>query len=118
MPGAHNEWSIVRMSASRQNRVPIIPGVYLVASVHRAHGVPISTKVLYVGQTRNLRRRLQDHLDYGRAHNIGLSRELISGVPLEFWHKATNENELDKLERKLINELAPIYNKIRYRKMK
>jgi hypothetical protein len=93
--------------------LPRAPGVYAVLRVKRTSGIPVSLNVLYVGKSRNLHKRFSQHTDPYRQHNKILNA-LLDKPELEFWYVPVEVADLDTVERRLIRELAPSANVVRY----
>lgn len=70
------------------------PGVYVFYDINNT--------VLYVGKSKNLQRRLRQHLS---GSNVNLSDAYYCTI-----HVTNSENSADILETYLINELEPAYN--------
>lgn len=76
-------------------------------------GLPMRSDPLYVGKTKNLRKRMSSHLDPARAHNeqVGAVSDRES---LEFWCNLMPDDQIDMAEKLLIRTVNPTANKIRY----
>jgi excinuclease UvrABC nuclease subunit len=77
----------------------------------------VETNLLYVGKSKNLRRRFLQHLEPHKSHNVALFEVLFSRnahQQLEFWYLTMPEKDIDAVERKLIREANPSLNVIRY----
>ncbi len=80
----------------------------------RAFGLPIQLDVIYVGKSKNLRRRFLDHTNPWREHNESLNN-MGNREKWEFWYLSLPGEEIDRAERKLINASTPMTNHILYR---
>lgn len=90
------------------------PGVYAIGRVHRHYGLPVRAEWAYVGRTASLRRRLLEH-EPAVELNPGLRNWLRrNGDKLEVWLLAADASISRQLERALIREIRPLYNRIRY----
>lgn len=93
-------------------------GVYAIGRVERLHGLPVSAEWAYVGRTESLRRRLLEHLPTVEE-NPGLRAWLRRNRErLEVWLLAADSSVSRRLERTLIKEIQPLFNRIRYQERK
>ena len=102
------------MSLATRWQIPAKAGVYVISEIRRNHGIPVYTEILYVGKTMNLKRRFGEHLDPYRSHNADLYGSIKTAKNLEFWFQVIAKEQLDFWERKLITDLGPKHNQIRY----
>ena len=51
-------WSVIPYSRHRASQVPVESGVYIVMDAVRAWGLPLTLNPVYIGKSKNLRRRL------------------------------------------------------------
>lgn len=51
-------WSVVEFHRVFKGRVPEDSGIYAVVLANRVMGIPLATTPVYVGKSKNLRRRL------------------------------------------------------------
>lgn len=114
MKSNYGKWESILLAAALADFVPSAPGVYTIAAVHRVIGMPLNLEVLYIGKSKNLKRRFREHANPWREHNEALNNRAMSGG-LEFWFLPTDLKSLDSLERNLIHLAQPLTNKIRYR---
>ena len=56
-PGSRG-WKLKRFVTST-TQVPPIPGIYVLSKLHTAEGLPTSWNHVYIGQSKDLRRRLR-----------------------------------------------------------
>ena len=106
-------WNQVEYHPTYDTFVPKMSGIYAVLRVERAIGIPINLSVLYIGKSKNLQRRFRQHTNPYLEHNKALNK-LQSMNGLEFWFFQVGVEKLDELERKLIRELIPVANIVRY----
>ena len=111
-------WQLTKMNSVAAKRVSERPGVYVITESTWLHSVPIGIKIWYVGKSKNLRRRFVEHLDDLRTHRPELAVAIQKSAKVEFWSKAVDLKEIDEEERRLIIDLNPLFNKIRYGEMK
>ena len=85
--------------------IPKEPGVYL---IHDLRGV------LYVGRTRNLLQRFEQH--YHTTHSRLLAQAIARPVGLTWfsWRTTTSAAEQEELERELIRRFQPPCNQLLY----
>jgi excinuclease UvrABC nuclease subunit len=101
-PKPNNE---VNFKLSSYKIVPKIPGCYIL--------VTFEYDILYIGQTKNLYNRFQQHLD--DPHKTQLT---IIGKAVRFFYMEYDMNNLPKLERTWLNQYVsthgelPILNKV------
>lgn len=107
------DWSIVDYHRAFGEGVPIASGLYAIVQSKRVLGMPISTTPLYIGKSKNLRRRFAEHTDPFREHNRALN-DAVAGRDLEFWFVTIPHDQLGEAERTAIRALNPITNVIRY----
>jgi hypothetical protein len=93
--------------------VPEISGVYAYAHTTAIGGLPIALQWVYVGQTRNLRRRLQEHEDF-REPNVELGFWLRTSQGAEVWCVPLPSGRLAPVEVSLVRELRPKFNRTKY----
>ena len=94
--------------------VPESTGVYVITRVQYNAGLPITVIPIYVGQSRNLKRRLSQHLPWNETNPdlASFLRHHVSEV--EIWYATVDLDDLDAVERILIKKLDPEFNKLRY----
>ncbi len=105
-------------TALHPGSAPFVPGrsgLYVIAAARRVASLPLALTPVYAGRSRNLRRRLIEHADPWRGHNRGVTAAMLA-QDLEFWFIEVPVDELDALERKLIQTINPAVNQIRYTK--
>ena len=97
------------MSASNST-VPAAAGVYVIGRSDTLHDLEISRTYVYVGETTNLQRRLNEHLP-ANEKNPGL-REYIGDNYDDAicWYARVVAAEAKAVEADLIRELRPLFN--------
>jgi excinuclease UvrABC nuclease subunit len=85
----------------------------VILRVNRLMGLPMHSDPLYIGKTKNLRKRMGSHLDPATAHNeqVGAVNDRES---LEFWCNLMPQEQITAAEIALIQVVNPRANKIRY----
>jgi excinuclease UvrABC nuclease subunit len=107
----------MKQVSSTNAHLPSTPGLYAIGHEEELCGLEIGRTYVYVGKTNNLRRRLNEH-----THLTELHPELGSYLrkhwgKVKIWYTSdVSLKELDNLERTLIRELKPEYNRIKYQK--
>lgn len=94
--------------------VPESSGIYVITSVQYNAGLPVKVTPLYVGQSKNLKRRLSQHLPWNETNSDLAAFLLGHTAEIEMWYAAVERHDLDKTERSLIKKLNPEFNKLRY----
>ena len=112
---ATRQWHRTYLQDTYRHRLPTTPGVYLIcASVQDALPTPIVSvrlytllyTAIYVGQTKNLRRRFADHTrGYGRMNK---ARTIFRRF--DYWYAKIPEAELDDVEQCFIDVIGPVAN--------
>lgn len=117
LAGNDHRWASVRLPGAPLSNVPPVAGVYVITDVLEVAALRMRVEPIYVGRSRNLRRRLSSHLNPWRVHNASLSRRLNAGPrysKFEFWFKILEPSEISESEKELIRALTPEANIIRY----
>lgn len=105
------------MKAVYSSKIPDRSGVYVAAHCRRIASLPMELSPIYIGKGKNLRARFNSHLDPSVSHNDGFSQRLINATednPIDFWFVELPELEISEFEKRLIRELDPEENIIRY----
>jgi hypothetical protein len=90
------------------------PGVYAIGQIKRHYGLPVVIEWAYVGRTDSLRRRMLEHQPSIEA-NPGLARWLRRNRgQLEVWLLSIDPAIARGLEKTLIHEVQPLFNRVRY----
>lgn len=103
-------WKTTKYTRTHVEEVPKQSGLYAVVETRRVFGLLGNVKILYVGHTQNLRRRMREHLNPWSQHNVQLQNYVSLNSSLEFWFSVLPSEEARKAEKNLIRELHPSYN--------
>lgn len=108
-----SNWRSVSFSRHGRESVPENPGVYVILRVTRVMGLPMQSEPIYIGKSKNLRKRMGSHLDPATAHNehVGAVNDRES---LEFWCNLMPQEQITAAEIALIQIVNPRANKVRY----
>ncbi len=108
-----SNWRSVSYSRHGRVSVPESSGVYAILRVNRVMGLPMQAEPIYIGKTKNLRKRMGSHLDPATAHNehVGAVNDRET---LEFWCNLMPQEQITAAEKNLIQVVNPRANKIRY----
>jgi excinuclease UvrABC nuclease subunit len=107
------KWTAITASVINKGQVPTLSGIYCFMQSKLVAGLKVETKALYVGQSKNIRSRLLQHLNFDTCHNHHLLVNLASQSKdqvVEFHFIATPKEKLNQLERELITKLNPKHN--------
>jgi hypothetical protein len=113
-------WTQMPVLRARAVAPPRLGGVYLIARVQRALGVPLNLEPLYVGRTsRGVGIRLGEHGNLLRSHNRELAEYLATAdlSDVEFWFQSVPHEAQAIVERELIIELNPKFNIIKPKRL-
>ena len=103
--------------ASTNAHLPASPGLYAIGNEDEICGLEIGRIYVYVGKTGNLRRRLSEHTHLTELHpDLGGYLRRYRGKAKIWYTSNVAADDLDTLERRLIRELKPIYNRVKYEK--
>lgn len=91
--------------------VPDKPGLYAYGTVRTVCGLERSRSIVYVGQTDNLRRRLNQHLP-SVERNVNLRKYLRTEDNILCWYCFLDlpKKEIRRLEQQMIKNLKPRFN--------
>ena len=108
-------WRSKHLSTSNVH-VPGLPGLYVIRQTKSFLGLPLDSRVLYVGRSLNLRRRLGGHSHLNEL-NPAVARHLKQDRRnVNVWYTTdVSTANLDAYEKRLIKALEPHYNRQRYR---
>jgi len=106
-------WENKRLNRAFASVIPSHSGVYAIVAAKRVLNFPAQMELLYIGKSKNLRRRFLEHADPWLEHNHAL-KQVALNENLEFWHAFVNEDLLDITERQLISQANPPANVITY----
>lgn len=102
-------WRVKHVSSSN-SRVPAVPGLYAIGHDEFFLGLEADRTYVYIGRTRNLRRRIAEHVP-AIEENPGLRKYLRQRYSsAKCWYAQFQETELNQAESKLIRRFQPIYN--------
>lgn len=105
-------WRMKHLSSSSSN-VPARPGLYAIGRDETFHGLEVRRVYVYIGETRDLRRRLEEHTP-ANEKNPELRNFLRQHIgDAKCWYAVVddNKNELKKRERALIRKFRPRFNR-------
>lgn len=102
-------WRFKHLSESNSS-VPASPGVYAIGHFDSLHGLELKRVYVYVGETRNLQRRLDEHLPE-TEQNPKLREYLRSNyAAAACWYLPTDAHLVRAVQDDLIRELKPECN--------
>lgn len=105
-----------RKFTSSNSHVPAALGLYAIEYFSAIQGLTVGTEIVYVGQARNLRRRLSQHNAWIEV-NPGLEefiRRKRSNIRIWYTTELFRD-ELDPHERELIRTIKPRFNRKGYK---
>lgn len=105
-PGMNLPWQSVELDNSQRSEVPQHAGVYSLVVQPGIAGHPACSYLMYVGQTKNLRRRFSDYLSAERRPKVARLLEKYRGY-IQFFYTGVDERQLDDMEGQLINAFVP-----------
>src|SRR5262245_1858077 len=107
------DWQRVAPAASASLVAPTLPGVYAYGEVQQSLRLPSSIRWVYVGRSgSNLRRRLTEHRpEYEQNPHLRDWLERARHVG-ELWYATTDADTAALIELKLIQVLAPPFNRL------
>lgn len=108
------KWHVSAYGRGIESSVPTTSGIYAVVHTARIHGLATDVQWLYIGQSRNLRRRCNQHTHW-QEPNPALEA-IRNTYDYEFWWASVAVEDLDEVERDLIDHLRPAGNRIRGRR--
>ena len=86
------------------------PAIYVIGSKNEFEGLPENIVYNYIGKSRNLNRRLNEHLPRNEK-NVGLKYWLIKNANKHIVKFAYfNEENLDSYEKNFIKHFKPAFN--------
>lgn len=89
--------------------------MYAYADATRLYGLPVHYDWVYIGKARNLRQRLSQHHPLNEANPDLRDWAVKATAQVEIWVALVPATELDEVERTLIREVNPRYNRVRYK---
>jgi hypothetical protein len=108
-------WSRIMNFPGSLTSVPEAAGVYAFAKVATTLTLPVTLEWVYVGESKNLRARLSNHRALQEANELLASWLRVNKSGVEVWYAVTDVSKRKQVERTLIQELAPVFNKIKYK---
>src|SRR5688572_11280883 len=97
------------------SHLPAAPGLYVIGHEENIEGLETQREYVYVGKTLNMRRRLSEHNHFTELHPVLASYLRRNRHRARIWYTTDiDAKDVDKLERKLIRELKPEYNRVKY----
>ena len=110
-PSSFLRWRNKHLSESNSS-VPTSPGVYAIGHHESLHGLEFKRVIVYVGETRNLQRRLNEHLP-DTEQNPGLRAYLRrSYTTAKCWYTPADASRLRMVQDDLIRALQPLFNTV------
>ena len=102
-------WRMKHVSSSNTN-VPARPGLYAIGHDETCLGLEVRRVYVYIGETGNLRRRLDEHA-LVKEQNPELKKYLrTTKAEAKCWYAIADKSELKKSERALIRKFQPRCN--------
>lgn len=104
-------WRFKHLSESNSG-VPTSPGVYAIGHYDSLHGLELKRVYVYVGETKNLQRRLDEHLP-DTEQNPALRDYLRKNyAAAACWYLPAEANRVRAVQDDLIRELQPQFNTV------
>jgi excinuclease UvrABC nuclease subunit len=104
-------WTSVPTVHGKNHNIPATSGIYAYGEVERIGGLPVRTRWVYIGKSRNLRTRIGNGHDPRRECNADLRVWLKRAKKdVELWFASVPEDELDAVERDFIRNVQPEFN--------
>ena len=115
----NKHWYYVDFRHYNNHYIPKTSGIYFFASAKsRILQVPVGLEVIYIGKSKNLRKRFRYYSNYRelrdhrKVHNKGLGNFIRSEANLEFWYLETEINEISIYETLLTKEFRKLNKKL------
>jgi excinuclease UvrABC nuclease subunit len=106
------KWNAVCGAHGKNANIPAHSGIYAYAEVERLCGLIVSTRWVYIGQSRNLKQRISQGHDSRYERNEELRAWLKRNYAnVELWFAHVEEGQLDEVERQLVGTIKPRFNK-------
>ncbi len=93
---------------------PTLSGVYAIALAKSVANLPVSLEWVYIGRSSNLRRRFDEHGPILEQHDELREWIIANRDRIETWFTLREATESARLEKYLIRQLKPRFNRIRY----
>lgn len=104
-------WRAKHLSASNSG-VPKSPGVYVIGHRDSLHGLDLERCYVYVGESKDLHRRLGEHLP-DTEDNPELKTYLRKNyTALMCWYRPTDATQRVEIQNDLISRIKPRFNTI------
>lgn len=104
-------WRFKHLSESNSS-VPTSPGVYVIGHHDSLHGLELKRVYVYVGETKNLQRRLDEHLP-DTEQNPGLRGYLRKNYAVAAcWYLPMGASRVKAVQDDLIREIRPEFNTV------
>ena len=104
-------WRHKHVSESNSS-VPTSPGVYAIGNRDSLHGLELKRVYVYVGETQNLQRRLDEHLPE-TEENPGLRAYLRKNYTAAMcWYLPTEASQMKAVQNELIHKIQPQFNTV------
>lgn len=101
--------------ASANTHLPASAGLYVIGHEESLLGLELHRTYVYVGKTQNMRRRLSEHTHLTEMHPELASYLRRNRDRVRIWYTTdVVASDVDALERRLIRELKPEFNRIKY----
>ena len=107
-------WQRANSLEAAQAQAPRLSGVYAIAKASCVANLPISLEWVYVGRTKNLRRRLDEHGPIMEKHEQMRDWIIENRDAIETWFALLDGETSVELEKLLVRDLRPCFNRIRY----
>ena len=110
------KWNRVSSISNSRIMLPPSSGIYAIGEVKTEEDLPTEIKWVYIGKSKNLRKRILNHLPQTEENpNLSSYLQLKVGVN-ELWYAVVEESLTNDLEKKLIRKLQPRFNRITYKR--
>ena len=102
------------LSSNQIDNVPGRPGIYAITKSEDRFGLYLGTSVLYVGQSKNLKARVNSYTNPRRCHNTKLKEHLRLNCNkneiVTFHYREWPKTDLSVAEINAITLFKPLYN--------
>ncbi len=101
--------------ASANSHLPASPGLYAIGHEETLLGLELQRTYVYIGKTQNMRRRLSEHTHLSELHpDLAGYLRRNRGLVRIWYTTDIDPKDIDGFERRLIRDLNPEFNRIRY----
>ena len=105
-------WVSLGSIHGKNHNIPTCSGIYAYGEVERVGGLPVGTRWVYIGKSCNLRKRIAAGHDVRRESNESLRTWMKKArKDVELWFAPVPLRELDQVERSLIRQVQPDFNR-------